>query len=93
MLAHGAVSLPLHLLRAKRYENQYGTGMTNPAYQAVILAGSAVNLSAQLGNVLGVPFGRHFTIFFFGLIWLLLVSLIQFIRVLFVRPPDDESAA
>jgi hypothetical protein len=93
MLATGIVSWAVLRPQQKRFREQYrdAPGMRTDRYRVLVFGGSAINLVAQLVNLLGFPFGRHFSVFFFGLVWLLFMGLLQFVRVLFIRPPDDRS--
>jgi len=52
----------------------------------LFFGGSIINIVFQLVNSLGVFGHNAFSILFFGLIWLLVIPVIQFIRLIFIRP-------
>ena len=60
--------------------------LVNPLVRLISYTTSAVGILAQVLNLLGLGLEPQFSVYFLGLVLLLLNGSIQFTRILFVRP-------
>jgi hypothetical protein len=57
-----------------------------PAIGQFLILGGVVNLLCQFLNAIALGFDGSFAVFYFGLVWLIVFSGIQFILLMFRRP-------
>ena len=53
------------------------------------LLGQAANFVLQILNCIGLFFDPNMGVFFFGLVWFLVLGVLQFVRILLVRPASE----
>ena len=64
----------------------------HPLIWIIVLGGSTISAVALLANAIGWPFGGSYSIYLYSLLYALVVSCIQFVRLLLVRPGASPAA-
>ena len=63
--------------------------LITPAFFNAVAVGSVVNAAVQLLNFTSLFWEPSFAAFYRGLVWLLVIGVAEFIRILLIRPPRD----
>jgi len=68
-----------------RFFSTLSEGPLHPVLGRLLAVGSALNLLCQASNAAGLGFRGSFSVYYFGLLWLLAYSGLEFISLIFVR--------
>jgi hypothetical protein len=68
-----------------RFHGTLADGPLHPVLGPILGVGSIAVLLCQASNALGFGFRGSFTVYYFGLLWLLTFSGLEFISLVFVR--------
>jgi len=68
-----------------RFRSTLAEGPLHPVLGRLLAGGSVLNLLCQASNVVGLGFRGSFSVYYFGLLWLLTYSGLEFISLIFVR--------
>ena len=82
MVAAGALSF---LAFGWRFSTTLAEGPLHPVLGRVLAGGSVLNLLCQASNAVGLGFRGSFSVYYFGLLWFLVYSGLEFISLVFVR--------
>ena len=88
MLAYTAAGIAYLMPRMREYRSLSDFEFVSWAYRTTVAVGSVLNAAAQLFNIVGVAWGSTFAVFYGGLVWMLFVGVLQFIRIILIRPPS-----
>lgn len=84
-LAMVAVGVSGFLAFGLRFRGTLSEGPLLPVLGRLLAGGSVLNLLCQLSNAMGLGFRGSFSVYYFGLLWLLAYSGLEFISLIFVR--------
>ena len=97
IIASGAYSVYLALnaawlIRRRFTMPQAALDSLHPVMWILVLGGSSISAVALLANAIGWPFSTAAAVYLYSLLYALLVSCIQFVRLLIVRPGTSPAA-
>jgi hypothetical protein len=97
LIASGAYSVYLALnaawlVRRRSTLPQAALDSLHPVVWILVLGGSSIFAAALLANAIGWPFSNPAVVYLYSLLYALLVSCIQFVRLLLVRPGNSPAA-
>jgi hypothetical protein len=84
-LAMIAVGLTSFLAFGLRFRSTLAQGPFHPVLGRFLAGGSVLNLLCQASNAVGIGFRGSFSVYYFGLLWLLIYSGLEFISLIFLR--------
>jgi len=68
-----------------RFRATLAEGPLHPVLGRVLSGGSVLNLLCQASNAVGIGFRGSFSVYYFGLLWFLVYSGLEFISLVFLR--------